>query len=108
MNLKYMDLEQKAIERIRMSSEMSIQLYEQPLVVTASGGKGSTVCRELVKRAGIPYEVIHNYTTVDATETVYYVQETFRRLEEQKLKGDCLLQSEGKEACKFSEIEMDL
>lgn len=78
-----MDLEQKAIERIRMASEMSIQLYEQPLVVTDSGGKDSLVCRELVKRAGIPYEVIHNHTTADAPETVYYVRETFRRLEEQ-------------------------
>lgn len=86
LTLKYMDLEQKAIERIRMASEMSIQLYEQPLVVTDSGGKDSLVCRELVKRAGIPYEVIHNHTTADAPETVYYVRETFRGLEEQGIR----------------------
>ena len=69
-----------------MASEMSIQLYGQPLVVTDSGGKDSLVCRELVKRAGIPYEVIHNHTTADAPETVYYVRETFRRLEEQGIR----------------------
>ena len=43
LTLKYMDLGQKAIERIRMASAMSIQLYEQPLLVTDNGGKGSLV-----------------------------------------------------------------
>lgn len=32
-----MDLEQTAIERLRMASEMSLRLYEQPIVVTYSG-----------------------------------------------------------------------
>lgn len=77
-----MDLEQKAIERIKTASEMSIRLYQQPLVITDSGGKDSLICRELARRAGIPYEVHHNHTTADAPETVYYVRETFRRLEE--------------------------
>ena len=80
-----MDLEQKAIERIRTASEMSLRLYEKPLVITDSGGKDSLVCRELVRRSGIPYEVVHNLTTADAPETVYYVRDTFRRLEEQGL-----------------------
>lgn len=78
-----MDLEQKAIERVRMASEMSLRLYESPLVVTDSGGKDSAVCREIARRAGIPYEVQHNLTTADAPPTIYYVRETFRKLEEQ-------------------------
>ncbi len=78
-----MDLEQKAIERIRTASEMSLRLYEKPLVITDSGGKDSLVCRELARRAEVPYEVVHNLTTADAPETVYYVRDTFRRLEEQ-------------------------
>lgn len=77
-----MDLERKAIERIRTASEMSLRLYGEPLVITDSGGKDSLVCREIAKRAGIPYEVAHNLTTADAPETVYYVRETFRKLEE--------------------------
>ena len=77
-----MDLEQKAIERIKIASDMSIQIYKKSLVVTDSGGKDSLVCRELVRRAGVPYEVQHNFTTADAPETVYYVRETFRKLEE--------------------------
>ena len=64
-----------------MASEMSLRLYGSPLVVTDSGGKDSTVCREIVRRAGIPYEVQHNLTTADAPQTIYYVREMFRQLE---------------------------
>ena len=53
LTLFCMDLEQKAIERIRMASEMSLRLYGEPLVITDSGGKDSLVCREIAKRAGI-------------------------------------------------------
>ena len=60
---------------------MSFALYQKPLVVTDSGGKDSAVCREIVRRSGIPYEVQHNLTTADAPQTIYYVRETFRRLE---------------------------
>ena len=62
---------------------MSFALYGSPLVVTDSGGKDSCVCREIVRRSGIPYEVQHNLTTADAPQTIYYVRETFRKLEEQ-------------------------
>lgn len=60
---------------------MSLRLYGSPLVVTDSGGKDSTVCREIVRRAGIPYEVQHNLTTADAPQTIYYVREIFKQLE---------------------------
>ena len=62
---------------------MSLRLYGQPLIITDSGGKDSLVCREIAKRAGIPYEVQHNLTTADAPQTIYYVRDTFRKLEEQ-------------------------
>lgn len=77
-----MDLEQKAIERVRTASEMSFALYGSPLVVTDSGGKDSAICREIVRRAGIPYEVQHNLTTADAPQTIYYLRENFKRLEQ--------------------------
>ena len=76
-----MDLEKKAIERVKTASEMSLRLYGSPLVVTDSGGKDSTVCREIVRWAGIPYEVQHNLTTADAPQTIYYVREIFKQLE---------------------------
>lgn len=35
-----MDIEQAAIERLKMASDMSLRLYKQPLVVTYSGCVG--------------------------------------------------------------------
>ncbi len=77
-----MDKEQTAIERLRAASEMSLAYYEQPLVVTTSGGKDSAVICELAHRAGIPYEVWHNHTTADAPETVRYVRQDLHRIEQ--------------------------
>lgn len=79
-----MDKEQTAIARLREASSMSLQVYKQPLVVTTSGGKDSSVCVALAERAGIPFEVMHNHTTADAPETVYFVRDELRGLE---LKG---------------------
>lgn len=76
-----MDLEQTAIERLKMASEMSLRLYKQPLVITYSGGKDSDVLLHLAGAAGIPYEALHSLTTADAPETVWHVRDTFRRLE---------------------------
>lgn len=45
-----MDLEQKAIERIRLASDMSLKYYQQALVCTYSGGKDSDVMLELFRR----------------------------------------------------------
>ena len=81
-----MDLEQKAIERLQAASEMSLAHYGLPLVVTTSGGKDSSVCVELARRAGIPFEVQHNHTSVDAPETVRFVRSEFKRLEDLGIK----------------------
>lgn len=79
-----MDLEQKAIERLKLASEMSLRYYEKPLVITYSGGKDSDVQLELAIRSGIPFEVHNSHTTVDAPQTVYLIRKKFRELE---LKG---------------------
>lgn len=76
-----MDLEQKAIERIKTASEMSLHHYEKPLICTYSGGKDSDVMLELFKRSGIPFEVHNSHTTADAPQTVYHIMEEFRKLE---------------------------
>lgn len=81
-----MDKEQKAIERLKIASNMSLQYYEQPLIVTTSGGKDSDVCIQLALNAGIPFEVQHNLTTADAPETVYHVRNTFKILENKGIK----------------------
>lgn len=80
------DKEQTAIMRLQTASAMSLQAYGLPLVVTTSGGKDSSVCVELAIRAGIPFEVMHNHTTADAPETVYFVRDEFKRLESMGIK----------------------
>lgn len=81
-----MDKERVAIERLREASNMSLQIYGQPLVVTVSGGKDSSVCAALAKRAEIPYELQHNLTTADAPETVRFVLDDFKRHESEGVK----------------------
>ena len=81
-----MDLEQKAIERLKTASEMSLRLFRQPLVITYSGGKDSDVLLHVAEISGIPFEVLHNLTTADAPQTIYHIRETFHRLEEKGIK----------------------
>ena len=76
-----MDLEHRAIARLRLAAEMSEAYYGKPLIITVSGGKDSDICLSLAAASGIRYEVMHNHTSVDAPETVYHVREQFRRLE---------------------------
>lgn len=80
------DLEQIAMERLKAASEMSLQHYGLPLVVTDSGGKDSQVVKELALRAGIPFEVQHNHTTADAPETVRFVRQEAKRFEDLGIK----------------------
>lgn len=83
-----MDLEHKAIERIKTASEMSLHHYGKPLVCTYSGGKDSDVMLELFKRSGVPFEVHNSHTTADAPQTVYHIRKIFRELELQGIKCD--------------------
>lgn len=80
------DLEHMAIERLKAASEMSLQHYGLPLVITDSGGKDSSVCKELALRAGITFEIMHNHTTADAPETVRFVRAEAKRFEELGIK----------------------
>lgn len=80
------DLEQTAIERLKAASDMSLRLFEKPLVITYSGGKDSDVMLHLAEKSDVPFEVLHSLTTADAPETVRHVYDTFRRLEEKGVK----------------------
>lgn len=81
-----MDKEKKAIERIKIASEMSLHHYKKPLVCTYSGGKDSDVLLELFKRSGIPFEVHNSHTTADAPQTVRHIQKVFCGLESDGIK----------------------
>ena len=81
-----MDLEYKAIERIKLASNMSLKYYGAPLVCTYSGGKDSDVMLELFKRSGVPFEVFNSHTTADAPQTVRHIRKVFANLSLQGLK----------------------
>lgn len=81
-----MDIEKTAIERLKTAHEMSVTLYGKPLLIMISGGKDSSVCLELAKRSGIPFEVMHSHTTADAPETVYFVRSDLKKIESQGIK----------------------
>ncbi len=85
-----MDKEKQAIERLRLASEMSLSVYQQPLLVAHSGGKDSGVIVRLAQAAGIPFEVLHSHTTADAPETVRFVRSEFERLDSLGIK--CLIE----------------
>lgn len=76
-----MDKLDAAVKRLQTASEMSLYLYQRPLLLTYSGGKDSDACIEVAKIAGIPFDVVHSHTTADAPETVRHVRAKFRALE---------------------------
>ena len=70
-----------AIERMRMASEISLEHYQKPILLTYSGGKDSDICIEVAKIAGIPFEVVNSHTTADTPETVRHIRKKFQELE---------------------------
>lgn len=70
-----------AIARIKRASEIAQVRGMGPLYVGYSGGKDSTVLADLAIRAGVPIEIAHSHTTIDAPETVYFVRREMARFE---------------------------
>lgn len=65
-----MEKEQIAIERLKAFAPQS----GEPYYLCYSGGKDSDVIRILAQLAGVPHELHHNLTTVDAPETMQYLK----------------------------------
>ena len=82
-----MDKVENAIERLRMASKLSEDMYGKPLTVCYSGGKDSQVLVSLALRSDIPFIAKHNLTTVDAPETVLTVRRTFSELEDKGIEA---------------------
>lgn len=70
-----------SIQLIRDFEDVAISRSQLGYVVGYSGGKDSDVLLELFKQSGVRFYVIHNHTTIDAPETVYYVRKKFAELE---------------------------
>lgn len=68
MRSELAEKERIAIERLKAFEP------DEPYHLCYSGGKDSDVIRILAQLAGVKHELHHNLTSVDAPETVYYVQ----------------------------------
>ena len=63
-----MDLEKRAIDILRAFAG------DEPYQLGYSGGKDSDVILHLAKKSGVPFTAVHDLTTVDAPETIWYVR----------------------------------
>ena len=79
---------EKSKHSLRLASDMSKEFYNEPLIITYSGGKDSDVLLHLaeITLSSNEFEVMNSHTTVDAPETVYHIREVFKRLEENGVK----------------------
>lgn len=73
----------KSIKLIQNFEEAAIYRNPRGYVVGYSGGKDSDVLVHLFKRSGVKFCVVHNHTTLDAPETVYYIRRKFKEWEQQ-------------------------
>ena len=80
--------EQKAIDVIRLASELSQTYYHAPLVVCFSGGKDSMVLLHLALRAGVEIEVINSHVTIDPPDLVYFTRECIKDLQSVGIKAE--------------------
>ena len=80
------ELIERSIDRIKLSSNISLKHYNRPLVCEYSGGKDSDVLLELFRMSGIPFEVHNSHTTVDAPQVVKHVKNIFYSLAENGIK----------------------
>lgn len=83
-----MDYEKNAIEILRIIGSNS------GFTVADSGGKDSSVLTHIAMKAGCPFEVVHNHTTVDAPETVYFIREKFKKLRAAGIKAEIVMPKE--------------
>lgn len=61
--------EQRAVQYLK-----TFEPESEPYYLCYSGGKDSDCIRILAELAGVKHDIVHNHTTVDAPETVYYVR----------------------------------
>lgn len=72
----------KSIELIKNFEEVAIRRNSLGYVVGYSGGKDSDVLVHLFRRAGVRFCVVHNHTTLEMPDTVYYIRRKFKEWEQ--------------------------
>lgn len=88
MSLEYIDIDgthskiDDSIQILRMFEKQALDFDPEGYYVCDSGGKDSTVIKQLCIDAGVKFAVYHNHTTVDHPETVYFVRREKKRFED--------------------------
>lgn len=75
------DKVQVAIDRLRAFEALALEYSPEGYYLCDSGGKDSSVIKELAIMAGVKHGVHHNHTTLDHPETVYFVRREKARCE---------------------------
>lgn len=86
--LNYEDKIKEAQDVLRLAAEISRDYYQEPLIITYSGGKDSDVMLNIALECLSPdeMEVMNSHTTVDAPQTVRHIEKVFRRLNDRGIK----------------------
>lgn len=77
------EAEETAIKLIRDFEELALRRCpDKGYIVGYSGGKDSDCLVDLFFRAGVKFTIIHNHTTMDIPDTVYYIRKRFKEWRE--------------------------
>jgi phosphoadenosine phosphosulfate reductase len=71
-----------SLARIKEFETAALQNNPAGYYVCISGGKDSSVIQELCIMAGVKCEFVHNHTSVDHPETVYFIRREKERMED--------------------------
>lgn len=71
----------KSIKLIQEFEESALKRNPLGYAVGYSGGKDSDVLVSLFRRAEVKFCIVHNHTTLDMPETVYYIRRKFKEWE---------------------------
>ena len=76
--------EESAIKLLQEFEQVALaRCPEHGYIVGYSGGKDSDCLVDLFIKSGVKFKLIHNHTTLDIPETVYYVRRKFKEWTEQ-------------------------
>ena len=66
-----------SLNLIKKAEKLALKLSDKGFYVGFSGGKDSQVVLDLIKRAGVKFEVFYNVTTIDPPENVYFIRKNY-------------------------------
>lgn len=70
-----------SIKLLKTYQDVALSRCPKGYIVGYSGGKDSDALVELFFISGVKFHIIHNHTTIDAPETVYYIRKRMKEFE---------------------------